>query len=156
MTASSQPPVPLELGAHPFVAGLDHEFLRQIAEGAAERTFRVDETIVREGDPANSFYLLYEGKVALELVVPDRPRRTIQTIGPGEVLGWSWLLPPQRWRLDARALKPTRALSLDAPVLRRVLEARPADGYQFLLRLLPVVTTRLEMTRLQLMDLHGG
>ena len=100
--------------------------------------------------------MIFEGKVALEIVLPDRPHRTVQTVGPGEVVGWSWLLPPHRWRLDARALKPTRAVGLAATHLRAVLNEHPADGYRFLLRLLPVIAERLENTRLQLLDLHGA
>ena len=156
MTASSETGPPLRLEAHPFTAGLDPEFLARIGRHATERLFEAEEAVVREGDPAREFFLLFEGKVALEVVVPDRPRRTIQTVGPGEVLGWSWLIEPRRWRLDARAMKRTRALALDAAELRAAMDERPADGFRFLLRLLPVITRRLEMTRLQLLDLHGG
>ena len=92
---------------------------------AYERSFDTGELLVREGDPADEFLLVFSGKVALEIVLPGRPRTTIQTLGPGEVIGWSWLFPPHRWRLDARALKPTRALGLAAAHLRAVLERGP-------------------------------
>lgn len=153
MTASS-PPRP-ELVAHRFFRGMDPEFITSLDRHAYRRTYDTGALLVREGDKADEFLLLFEGKVALEILVPNRPRTTIQTLGPGEVLGWSWLFPPHRWRLDVRALKPTVALGLAADHLRRVLEERPADGYQFLLRLLPVIAARLENTRLQLLDLHG-
>jgi CRP-like cAMP-binding protein len=143
------------LADHAFLRGLDPEFLTRIGEGAHEETYETGSAIVQEGDVADEFYLIFSGKVALEVGLPDRPRTTIQTLGPGEVLGWSWILSPYRWRFDARALKPTRVLVLSAGRLRSALEERPADGYRFLMRLLPVIAERLENTRLQLLDLYG-
>ena len=145
----------LRLGEHPFFEGLSRELIDTLARNATEQSFATGDLLIREGEPANEFRLVTNGKVALEVVAPDRPRLTIQTIGPGEVLGWSWIASPYRWRLDARALKPTKAIVLEAPVLREALEARPSDGYQFLLRLLPVIGQRLENTRMQLLDIHG-
>jgi CRP/FNR family transcriptional regulator, cyclic AMP receptor protein len=146
----------LRLEEHPFFRGMDEAFLGRLRGVAYERSFDTGGLLVREGDPAEEFLLVFSGKVALEVVIPDRPRTTIQTVGPGEVLGWSWLVPPRRWSLDARALKPTRVLGLAATDLQAVLDDRPADGYRFLLRLLPVIAERLENTRLQLMDIHGS
>ncbi len=143
------------LGALPFLEGFPREFVEALTPLAHERSYEVDTTIVREGAPADAFFLLVSGKVALEVVAHDRPRRTIETIGPGEVLGWSWLVPPYRWRLDARAVKPTRLVAIEGAGLRALLDRQPAEGYRFLLRLLPVVAERLENTRVQLLDLHA-
>jgi CRP/FNR family transcriptional regulator, cyclic AMP receptor protein len=154
---SALPPAtpPLRLAEHPFFHGVGDDLVARLGRRAEERGFDTGELLVREGDPADEFLLLFSGKVAIELGPPDRPGGTIQTVGPGEVVGWSWLLPPYRWRLDARALKPTRALALPAEDVRAALDERPADGYRFLLKLLPVVAQRLENTQLQLLDLHG-
>jgi CRP-like cAMP-binding protein len=155
MTSHSAPGSELRLEAHRFFRGMDAAFLGRLSAIAYERSFDTGDLLVREGDSADEFLLVFSGKAALEIVLPGRPRTTIQTLGPGEVIGWSWLVPPYRWRLDARALKPTRALGLDASSLRSVLNADPAHGYAFLLRLLPVIAERLENTQLQLLDLHG-
>ena len=143
------------IAEHPFFHGTDAAFLDLVSQGAVVKRFEPGAMLVEDGGVADEFLLLLHGKVALEVAAADRPRRTIQTVGPGEVLGWSWLIPPHRWALDARAVKPTRAISLDAEVLRRALGAHPDAGYRFLLRLLPVIAQRLENTRLQLLDLHG-
>jgi CRP-like cAMP-binding protein len=143
------------LADHPFFQGMSGELVDLLARNATEQSFTTGDLLIREGEPANEFLLITNGKVALEVVAPDRPRLTIQTIGPGEVLGWSWITAPYRWRLDARALKPTKAIALEAPMLREALETRPSDGYQFLLKLLPVIGQRLENTRMQLLDIHG-
>jgi CRP-like cAMP-binding protein len=139
----------------PFFQGFDRAFLDAISENAVERNYDTGKEIVREGDPAHEFFVLLQGKVGLEIEQSDRPRRTIRTLGAGEVLGWSWLVPPYRYHFDARALKPTRVIALDARVIREVLQARPQDGFQFLTRLLPVIASRLESTQLQLLDLYG-
>lgn len=144
------------LAEHPFLAGLDDRFLSALAETASERTYETDELLVRDGEPADRFLLIFHGKIAIEARAPDRPRLTIQTIGPGEVLGWSWFVPPHRWRFDARALKLTRAVLIDAGTLRRELESHPDVGFRFLQRLLPVIAERLENTRLQVLDIHGS
>ncbi len=155
MTRAAHREPTVRLADHPFFHGFDPSFLTTIAHGASERTYETGEFLVREGEPATEFFLVQHGKVAVEMATPERPRLTLQTVGPGEVLGWSWFTPPRRWSLDARALKTTRALVVDAAVLRRALDARPDAGYRFLARLLPVIAERLENARLQLLDIHG-
>jgi len=141
---------------HPFVRDLPPPFAASMERLAVERKYEAGDLLLREGEVAHEFLLLIEGKVALEAVLPDRPRLTIQTVGPGEVVGWSWLAAPYRWRLDARALKPTRVFSVDSDRLRTLLDENPVDGYRFLLRLLPVIAQRLENTQFQLLDVHGS
>jgi CRP/FNR family transcriptional regulator, cyclic AMP receptor protein len=140
---------------HPFFHEFDPHIVRTLVPKASERTYDVGEYLAEEGTPCHEFLLVFEGKVALEIGAADRPRVTVQTVGPGEVVGWSWLVPPYEWRFDARAVKATRVISLDAPTVRHTLDAHPAFGYRFLARLLPVLAERLENTRVQLLDIHG-
>ncbi len=142
------------LGGQPFFAGLTEPFLRSLVPSSRLVDYDTGATIAREGDPAREFCLIVHGKVALELVPHDRPRLTVLTLGPGEVFGWSWLVAPHLWRSDARALKPTRVLSVDGERLRAALEAHPADGYRFLLRFVPILGQRLDATRWQVLDVH--
>ncbi|HTT15332.1 MAG TPA: cyclic nucleotide-binding domain-containing protein [Thermoplasmata archaeon] len=155
MSGRAGPP-PLRAGDHPFLHGLDAAFVERIAHGAREVAYDPGDMLFREGEGAERFYLVFQGKVALEIETPERPRLTIQTVGPGDVVGWSWLFAPHRWRFDARAVKATRVLALEAPTVRAALDAHPIEGYRFLLRLLPVLGERLEMARLQILDIHGG
>ncbi len=144
--------IPIE--DHPFFHGFDAGFLHRVGAAAEERTFAADEFLFHEGTPARAFYLVQEGKVALEIGAGGGPPLTIQTIGAREVIGWSWLVPPHRWRFDARALKPTRLHSIDAAALRAAIDADPLQGYRLLRRLVPVLAERLEMARLQVLDVH--
>ena len=146
----------LRLADHPFLHGLPPAFVASMSRVAVERTYQTGDILLREGEPAREFLLVVDGKVALEVATPERPRLTIQTVGTGEVLGWSWLAFPYRWHLDARALKTTHAFSVDSDRLRALLSEDPVDGYNFLLRLLPVIAQRLENTQFQLLDVHGS
>ena len=146
---------PVSVAGHPFLQGLPVDLVQAIARLSELRTFPAGERVVREGDPATHAFLLVDGKVGIEIAGPGRPSLIIQTLGAGELFGWSWLLAPYHWRFDARALKPTRAWTVDGPGLRALLDSRPDFGYLFLRRMLPIVTERLEHTRLQLLDLYA-
>ena len=155
MTTAAPSSSPVRLDQLAFFEGFDVAFLAKIAAYASERSYDAGVGLFREGDAADAFFLIVSGKVALEVVLHDRPRRTIQTIGPNEVLGWSWLVPPAQWRLDARTVKATRLVAIAAGPLRTALNENPEQGYRFLLRLLPVIAERLENTRVQLLDIHA-
>lgn len=117
--------------------------------------FDAGQFILREGEEANNFYIIRHGKVSLEIFTQDRGPITIQTIGEGEVLGWSWLIPPYHWHYDARALELTRAIALDGKCLRAKCEQDHDLGYELLKRFAYIITQRLEATRLQLLDIYG-
>lgn len=155
MSGASGTGLPSEFDEQPFVKGLGKEFLVELVPHTAVREYETGATIHREGDPAHEFFLIVQGKVGLEVVSHDRPHLTVLTLGPGEVFGWSWLAPPYRWRVDARALKPTRVFVVAGDGLLRALEAHPADGFQFLRRLVPVLAQRLDATWLQVLDVHS-
>ena len=155
MSTSAESEIAQTLLKHPFFEGFEPAFVHAISAKGVETRFGVDDLLAREGTEAELFYVVLEGKVALEIGSGDRPLLTVQTVGPGEVLGWSWLVPPHRWRFDARAVKPSRVVALDAEVLRRTLRTHPTWGFQFMVRFMPVLAERLENTRVQLLDIHA-
>ena len=140
----------------PLLEGLPPDVLAILAGCAANVRFAAGEPIFREGDPADAFYVVRHGSVALEAFVPARRPAVIETIEAGEVLGWSWLFPPYRWHFDARALTPVRALGFDGACLRGKCEADPALGYDLMGRFAQVVIERLQWTRLRLLDVYGN
>jgi len=141
---------------HPFFKGLEEQHIQLIVGCAKNVRFDEGEIVFHEGDPAEQFYFIREGLVAVELMIPQRGFATLQTVSEGEVLGWSWLLAPYRWRFGARTLQPTRALAFDGKCLRGKCEEDHDLGYELLKRFTNVVTERLEATRLQLLDLYGA
>ena len=139
----------------PIFQGMSHEALELLSGCATNRRFTDDEILFREGDDADTFYVIRHGRVALETFVPARGSVTIETIDPGEVVGWSWLFAPYRWHFDARALGLVRATQFDASCLRAKCEQDPAFGYDLITRFTQVLIERLQWTRLRLLDVYG-
>ena len=139
----------------PFFAGLGASELELLAGCAKNVHFAQGDVLFREGDPANAFYVVRGGTVALETFAPARGGMTIETIDAGEVIGWSWLFAPYRWHFDARALSPVRATAFDGECLRGKCEQDPALGYDLMKRFAQVLIERLQWTRLRLLDVYG-
>lgn len=143
------------LSEHPFFAGLDDGFIK-LACGCA-KNIRVEggAFVFHEGAAADHFYLIREGRVALQISAPGRGASTFLTLGRGEVFGVNWLVPPYRWVYDAKALELTRAIAMDAACLRNKCEADHDLGYDIMKRLMPILIDRLHTTRMQFLDLYG-
>ncbi len=141
---------------HPFFADLEANHTNVLAGCASNVRFDAGTYILREGQEANEFFLIREGRVAIEIAAPQHKPVVVDTVGEGEILGWSWLLPPYLWRFDARAVEPTRAIALDGKCLRAKCEANHELGYEVLKRFSQIMNRRLDATRLQLLDVYGA
>jgi CRP-like cAMP-binding protein len=139
----------------PVFAGLPGDHAAQLAGCARTVGWKAGEALFKEGEPADTFYVLRRGRIALELFVPNRGPVTVETIEPGEVVGWSWLFPPYRWHFDGRAVEDARAVAVDGACLRRKCDDDPALGYDLMRRFSQVMLERLQATRLRLADLYG-
>jgi CRP-like cAMP-binding protein len=135
--------------------GLEPAHRTQIAGCARNRVFEPGEQIMREGDPADAFYVIRAGAVALETAVPGRGPVMLQTLHDGEILGWSWLVAPHRTAFDARALDVTHTIAFDGACLRGRCESDPGIGFDLLKLVASVLAERLQDTRLRLLDLYG-
>ncbi|MFH1552247.1 MAG: cyclic nucleotide-binding domain-containing protein [Candidatus Omnitrophota bacterium] len=137
------------LKKHPFFKDLEQEHLDFIVGCASNVVFKEGEIIMKENDPADKFYLIREGMVAIEITHTI----TIQTLQGGDILGWSWLIPPYRYRFNAKVVEKVRAVALDGKCLREKCEKNHDLGYELLKRLTSVFTQRLEATRKQIISL---
>jgi CRP-like cAMP-binding protein len=144
------------LAKHPFLKGLDPTYLKLLVGCASNVRFNAGQFLFHEGEDANQFYMIREGKVAIQTQGAGRGPITVQTLGEGDILGWSWLIPPYRWRFDAFAVELTRAIALDGKCLREKSEEDHSLGYQLLKRFSSIIAERLEATRLQLLDVYDG
>jgi CRP/FNR family cyclic AMP-dependent transcriptional regulator len=142
------------LQGHPFFAGLAPEDLALVAECARRGRFEAGEFLAREGELAAEFFLVLEGRVAISLPAPRGDRLVVETIEAGEVVGWSWLLPPHIWMYDVSATAPVEALVMDGWCLRGKCDADPRLGYDLMQRFSRLMATRLAATRMQMMDLY--
>jgi CRP-like cAMP-binding protein len=139
----------------PLFEGLTPAEFELIAGCGSNVRFREGELLFRDGNEADTFFIVRHGAVALETFVPTRGAVTIETLEAGEVVGWSWLFPPHRWHFDARALSLVRATGFDGACLRAKCEADPRLGYDLMLRFAQIVIERLQQTRLRLLDVYG-
>ena len=144
------------LSEHPFFKDLDPRYIQLIAGCAREVTFKAGEFIFREGDPSSHFWLIRSGKISLEVFAPGRGPIMIETLGDGDVMGWSWAVPPYRKQYDARALELTRALEFDAMCIRGKCDEEPKLGYELFKRFAQIIGQRLQATRLRLIDIYGS
>ena len=150
LTPGTQPQLAARLAAHPFLNGLSPEQITTLAEYATATDFAAGQRIFREGDRANRFYLILEGSVVLEAALPSGGSRVIEHLGPGEVLGWSWMFPPFRWHFGARALLATQAIFVYGSWLLDCFESDKALGYELTKRIATVAIGRLQSARSQL------
>jgi CRP-like cAMP-binding protein len=139
----------------PLFAGMREEHLALIAGCTANVRFDQGEIIGRAGETADRFWIIREGQVSLELDSPGRGPVVVQTVGPDDVLGWSWLLPPHQLHFDMRALAPTRAIMFQGHCLRGKFATDQELGYEMMRRFMGVIVERLEATSLQLLDVYG-
>jgi CRP/FNR family transcriptional regulator, cyclic AMP receptor protein len=142
------------LARHPFTASLSEGHRELLAVQAQPLALAAGEYLGHEGDAVQAFYLIDEGRVAIASYLGKRGTTPLQTVGFGEVVGWSWLVPPHRWQFDARAEEAVRGLALDAAWLREQCERDHELGYQLLQRRVAVIGSRLTAMRLQRADIY--
>ena len=140
------------IAEQPFFKGLNAQQLQLLADSAMETQFEAGQSIFQAGSPANRFYLILEGKVVLESEAAELGMIPVQTLGPGDDLGWSWLFPPFYLHLSARALEPTRALFFYGTRLRNQCDQDHDLGYELMKRIAIVATQCLQATQLRLME----
>jgi CRP-like cAMP-binding protein len=140
------------LQEHPFFQNMDPQACATIAGCAANERFDAGDYVFHEGGAANKFYLIRQGAIALEIHVPGREPIIVDTLEDGDILGWAWLVPPYRWVYDARAVRLTRLVSLDAACLRGKYESDHTLAYELFKRFIPVMADRLSATRLRMIE----
>jgi CRP-like cAMP-binding protein len=139
----------------PMFHNLEPRFLELITGCASNVRFNEGDLIFREGEQADHFYAIRHGTVAIEVFVPQRGSVNIQTVSAGDVLNWSWLIPPHRNQFDARCLSLVRALAFDGACLRGKCEEDHSLGYELMKRFAEIMAERVRATRLQLLDVYG-
>ncbi len=144
------------LSDYSVFASLSAEAIAEVADCAKEVRFGEHEQIFTAGHDADHFYLIEQGRVAISIEPPNRAPVTISTLGPGHVLGVSWMLPPYRLTFDAKALTPTEAVLIDAVKLREKCDNNSDLGYALYARFAGLVRDRLVAARLRLLDLYGN
>ena len=141
---------------HPFFIGMNRKQLALLTDCAIAVHFKKGQVIFREGEIANRFYLLETGKVILEAGGGDGDPVVIDTIGAGDLLGWSWVFPPNTWHFTARAAQPTTAIFFYGTILREYCERDHSLGFELLKRMSVVMNRRMQAARSKMVALHHG
>jgi CRP/FNR family cyclic AMP-dependent transcriptional regulator len=137
-----------------FLEDISEEELQRIASVGQLETHQPGAVIFREGEEVSCVFLVADGSVSLEICLPGQGCRRIQTIGQGELLGWSPLLGKVPMSATAWALTGVRLVALDAAQMQALFHFDPRFGYTFMRRAVAALATRLNATRLQLLDVY--
>lgn len=142
------------LSEHAFFKGIEQQHLDILAGCCSNKVFEAGEVIGHEGDKAENFFLIREGKVAVQIATPSKGPVTVQTLGEGEIIGWSWLFPPYQWNFDLKAIEKTRTIALDAKCLRKKCDEIPELGYLLMKKFSFIMIQRLKSTRMQILNIY--
>jgi CRP/FNR family transcriptional regulator, cyclic AMP receptor protein len=149
-------PLETRVGLHPFLVGLRPHHIKLLADCAMAKSFAAGEYLFRQGEFANRFYLIEQGMVVLEALDRKGTCVTIEEVGAGKLVGWSWLFPPYIWHFDARAAEPTSALFFYGTILREYCARDPSLGFELMKRMSQVMVERLQSARTRLLTQHSG
>ena len=147
---------PQVLGAHRFLRGMPAGHVTLLAGTAAAVSVSAGFRFFDEGGRAARLWLISSGRVALDLDVPGRTRLIVETLGSGDVIGLSWLSPAGKWQFGAEAIQDTTAFELDAAAVRALGDRDPELGSQITGRMMAVAASRLQATRIRLLDLYAA
>jgi CRP/FNR family transcriptional regulator, cyclic AMP receptor protein len=148
-------PMATRVALHPFLAGMNHEQLVLLTDCAIPVHFEKGQIIFREGEMANRFYLIETGKVVLASSGGHDHPVLVDTIGVGDLLGWSWIFPPYVWRFTARAAERTHAIFFYGTILREYCERDHSLGYELFKRMSVVMVKRLQAARTNMLAFHA-
>jgi CRP/FNR family cyclic AMP-dependent transcriptional regulator len=148
-------PISVRVALHPFLAGMNLTQLALLTDCAMVSQFKPGQVILREGEIANRFYLIESGKVVLESGEGFGAPMVIETIGAGDLVGWSWMFPPYTWHFTARAIEPTTAIFFYGTILREYCERDSSLGYELFKRMAPVMLRRLQSARKKMLAIQA-
>jgi len=141
-----------QLTAGGLFAGLAPEFVDFLAQHARTRELKELEVLFHYGEPAKSFYLVTSGHLSIEVAALEGPALQLQDLGPGSVVGWSWLIAPNRWAFQARAKTPAKLIEFDGVAVLAECEANPKFGYELLKRFSALMSERLQQARARMIE----
>ncbi len=140
------------LSAHAFFSGLDDNFMKFLTSSVKKVQIKEGHVLFQQGKPADKFYLVRNGKISVQVPALMGPTLELQTLGEGQILGWSWLIPPYRWNFHARALEDSEVLEFDGSAILARCEEDPKFGYELFKRFAALMSERLDAARQKMMD----
>ncbi len=140
------------LATHNFFHGLSDESLKFLCECSSMFAIKQNQVLFRQGEIADKFYVVLQGRIAVIIPAIMGPTLEIQTLGKDQVLGWSWLISPYQWTFQAQAEEDSELLMFDGPAILSHCEQDPKFGYELLKRFAALMSTRLDAARKKMMN----
>ncbi len=140
------------LSSHAFFSGLNDDFIEFLADSATKMRIKDGESLFKQGERADKFYLLRSGQISIQVPALMGPTLDIQTLGEDQILGWSWLISPYRWSFQARAVEDSEVIEFDGSAILERCEKDPAFGYELFKRFAALMSERLDAARQKMMD----
>jgi CRP-like cAMP-binding protein len=133
-------------------SGLSDAELEKVLSSVLEKQYEAGTTIFQGGDSAVELLIVQEGKVALQMTLPDAEgqmsrRITVDIVTKNETVGWSAIVEPYTYNFTAVCLQKVNALSISGNKLRWLLQDNHEIGYKVLKELIKVAASRLDETR---------
>jgi CRP-like cAMP-binding protein len=148
----AEPSLTQQIAGSSLMAGLPPEFVEFLASRAKARHLAANEVLFHTGEKARSFYLITNGRIAVEVAAIEGPSLPLQDLSAGSMLGWSWLIPPSRWAFQARATQATDLIEFDGDAVLAECESNPRFGYQLLKRFASLMSERLQQARQRMVE----
>lgn len=146
----------IDLNSYAFFKNMEPSHLKLLSKHMSKDSFKPNEYVLKENEEAHKFYLILKGKVSIEMLSPEGKPFSIQTLTDGDIVGWSWMIPPYKFQFSARALEATEMLVIDGDMLRKHSEKDQKLGYELLKRLVTIFVQRLQATRQHLLSLYNS
>ena len=147
---------PADLAGHRFLRGMADDYLAVLSRLCWVAPVRRGHLFFVEGDTAHRFWLLCSGQVALDVHTPEGRELIVETLGQGDLLGLSWLVPPYQWQFNATAVHDTTTFEFNADAVRAACESDAGLGFQLLQRAMAVASSRLQATRIRMLDIYAA
>jgi len=140
------------LSAHEFFSELSEDVLKFLCECASAREIKKEQILFRQGERADKFYVIRNGRISVQIPALMGPTLEIQALGQDQVLGWSWLISPYQWNFQAKAEEDSELLEFDGTAVLARCEQEPKFGYELLKKFAALMSERLDAARQKMMD----
>ncbi|MGA2033809.1 MAG: cyclic nucleotide-binding domain-containing protein [Thermoguttaceae bacterium] len=138
------------LRRYPYFAAISDESLKRIAMVAEEKCIKAGTPLFGEGDPASHLSVILRGEVNIQYLLGNGELRTVDTLVPGDLLGWSAIIEPFKYTAIGVTTRDTELLCVDGVKLREIFEHDPLLGYRLAIQVAKLLAHRLEGARVQL------
>ncbi|MCK4842535.1 MAG: cyclic nucleotide-binding domain-containing protein [Methylococcales bacterium] len=140
------------LSNHEFFSELSEDILKLLCESASMLEVKKRQVLFRQGERADKFYIVRNGRISVQIPAITGPTLEVQTLSTDQILGWSWLIPPYQWHFQAKAEEDSKLLEFNGVAILSQCEQDPKLGYQLLKKFAVLMAERLDVSRQKLMD----